>query len=203
MVLVVAAAAVTVGVGMVRTAALPTEAVTPALTTDGSPHQDPGAGGGGVSGALADQTAVYVHLHGAVAAPGLYRLASGARVVDAIAAAGGFGETADRGAVNLARAVEDGEQIVVPELGAQPPVAAGGAGTGTGTEGGAPAGTKIDLNTADAASLDTLPRIGPAMAARIIAWRDENGRFTSVDDLLAVPGIGDKMLEALRDLVRV
>lgn len=203
--LVVAAAAVTVGVGMVRTATLPTEAVTPAVSAGEDSGGVGGGGGGGTSGAVADETAVYVHLHGAVAEPGLYRLASGARVVDAIAAAGGFGETADRGAVNLARAVEDGEQIVVPELGAQPPVAAGGSGTGTGTGtgGGAPAGTKIDLNTADAAALDTLPRIGPAMAARIIAWRDENGRFTSVDDLLAVPGIGDKMLEALRDLVRV
>ena len=62
---------------------------------------------------------------------------------------------------------------------------------------------RVNLNTADAAALDTLPRIGPAMAQRIIDWRDANGRFTSVEDLLAVPGIGDKMLETLRDLVTV
>ncbi len=61
----------------------------------------------------------------------------------------------------------------------------------------------IDLNTATREQLDTLPRVGPAMADRIIAWRDENGRFTSVEDLLSVPGIGDKMLAGLRDLVRV
>ena len=61
----------------------------------------------------------------------------------------------------------------------------------------------MNLNTADATQLDTLPRIGPAMADRIIQWRDANGRFTSVEDLLAVPGIGDKMLETLRDLVTV
>jgi competence protein ComEA len=61
----------------------------------------------------------------------------------------------------------------------------------------------VNLNTADAAALDTLPRIGPAMADRIIAWRDDNGGFTSVEDLLAVPGIGDKMLESLRDEVTV
>jgi competence protein ComEA len=62
---------------------------------------------------------------------------------------------------------------------------------------------RINLNTAGVAELDTLPRIGPAMAERIIAWRDDNGGFTSVEDLLAVPGIGDKMLEGLRDLVTV
>jgi competence protein ComEA len=61
----------------------------------------------------------------------------------------------------------------------------------------------VNLNTADADALDALPRIGPALAARIVAWREQNGRFTSVDDLLAVPGIGDKMLESLRDLVTV
>ena len=62
---------------------------------------------------------------------------------------------------------------------------------------------KLDLNTADVAALETLPRIGPAMAQRIVDWREANGRFTSVEDLLAVPGIGDKLLEALRDLVTV
>jgi competence protein ComEA len=61
----------------------------------------------------------------------------------------------------------------------------------------------VDLNTADAAALESLPRVGPALAERIIAWRTENGRFTSVEDLLAVSGIGEKMLEALRDRVRV
>ena len=177
----IGAAALTVAIGMVRTAALPTEAVTPAPSP----------------GVSADDAAVYVHLHGAVASPGLYRVAAGARVVDAVAAAGGFTDAADHGAVNLARIVEDGEQIVVPEAGAAPAPGEPNPAPGVASDG------RIDLNTADVAALDTLPRIGPALAERIVAWRDENGRFTSVDDLLAVSGIGDKMLESLRDLVRV
>lgn len=188
--LVIGAAAITVAIGMMRTVSLPSEAVTP----------DASAGASGPVGA--DAATLYVHVDGAVIAPGLYRLAPGARVVDAVAAAGGFADTAERGAVNLARPVDDGEQIVVPVVGA-PPADAGGGASGGAAPGGAAGDGKIDLNTADAAALDTLPRIGPALAERILAWRDENGRFTSVDDLLAVPGIGDKMLESLRDLVRV
>jgi competence protein ComEA len=88
--------------------------------------------------------------------------------------------------------LSDGEQLAVPLLGAAGPALPLSAGDG-----------RINLNTADLAALDTLPRIGAAMAQRIIDWRDANGRFTSVEDLLAVPGIGDKMLESLRDLVTV
>lgn len=183
-VLVLVAAAVTVLIGVIRTTALPTEAVTPAAS-------------GAVS---AEAAAVYVHVHGAVAEPGLYRLETGDRVVDVVAAAGGFTDAADRGAINLARAVADGEQIIVPEAGA-----GAAAADGSGAPGAAPPASDgvIDLNAADATALETLPRVGPALAERIIAWRTENGRFTSIEDLLAVPGIGDKMLEALRDLVRV
>ena len=114
-------------------------------------------------------------------------------MVDAVAAAGGFADGADEAAVNLARPLSDGEQLLVPAVGAAPAVGAPPA----------PGDGRVDLNTADAAQLDTLPRIGPAMAERIIQWRDANGRFTSVEDILAVPGIGDKMLETLRDLVTV
>ena len=179
---VVLALAVTVGIGILRGTSAPTQHV--AVISDDQ-----------TASASADD--VYVHVAGAVAAPGLYRLFDGARVVDAIAAAGGFADGADRAAVNLARTVGDGEQLVVPVIGAVPP-------TGTGGAGPAPAGDgRINLNTADVAALDTLPRIGPALAQRIIDWRDDNGSFTSVEDLLAVPGIGDKMLESLRDLVTV
>ncbi len=136
---------------------------------------------------------IYVHVSGAVAAPGLYVLDASARVVDAIAAAGGLAPDADVSAVNLARPLSDGEQLAraaasAPSTQAPPQPAGDG---------------RINLNTADLAALDTLPRIGAAMAQRIIDWREANGRFTSVEDLLAVPGIGDKMLESLRDLVTV
>lgn len=147
---------------------------------------------------LAPATAgLYVHIAGAVREVGLYRLEVGDRVADAIALAGGFADDADRAGVNLARPVADGEQIVVPVLGATPDAVV------PGTAANGAAGALIDLNSATADQLDTLPRVGPAMAERIISWREQNGRFTSVDDLLSVPGIGDKMLAAIRELVRV
>lgn len=180
-VVVVLALAVTVGIGILRGGAAPTQEI-PTIS------DEPAA-------ATEYADAVYVHVAGAVATPGLYRLFDGARVVDAVAAAGGFAEGADRSAVNLARAVSDGEQILVAVMGEAPAAVAsapGAAGDG-----------RVNLNTADVAALDTLPRIGPALAQRIIDWRDENGGFTSIEDLLAVPGIGDKMLEALSDLVTV
>lgn len=170
-VVVLAAVAATIVIGLVRTTASSVEEIP-------SPEVS-----------LQD-AAIYVHVSGAVREPGLYRLADGARVVDVIAAAGGFADDADPAAVNLARQLTDGEQLHVAAAGEL--AAAPDAGDG-----------RIDLNTADAAALETLPRIGPALASRIIAWRDDHGRFTSVDDLLAVSGIGEKMLAGLRDLVRV
>ena len=138
-----------------------------------------------------DAAALFVHVLGQVARPGLYQLSEGDRAVDAVAAAGGFTESADPGGINLARLLSDGEQLVVPAVGEVPAASAvGGSGSG-----------KINLNLADAATLDTLPRIGPAMAQRIIDWRTANGRFSSVDDLLAVAGIGQKTLDGIRDLV--
>lgn len=190
-VLILAAFAITIGIGMVR-GTTGAETVTP----DPSPSR---------SAVVPAQTGVYVHVAGAVRRAGLYRLDAGGRVADAVARAGGFADDADRDGVNLARTVTDGEQIVVPVRGAAP-VDAGSGGAGGGSTGGGSTGggsTLIDLNTATREQLDTLPRVGPAMADRIIAWRQENGRFTSVDDLLSVPGIGDKMLAAIRDLVRV
>jgi competence protein ComEA len=184
-VIVLLALGATVIVGIVRASAAPTESVVV------DEAEDPGS-------RTPEGAALYVHVLGAVAAPGLYLVPGGARVMDAVAAAGGFAAEADRGAVNLARQIGDGEQIVVPVVGAVTPLGVPPAG------GAAVAGDgRVNLNTADAAALDTLPRIGPAMAERILQWREDNGRFTSVDDLLAVPGIGEKMLESLRDLVTV
>jgi competence protein ComEA len=180
-VIVLVALAVTIAIGIVRGATTPVDEVA----VDPAPVATTGGGG----------EELFVHVSGAVREPGLYVLPAGARVVDAIAAAGGFADDAARDAVNLARPIDDGEQLPVPRQGeAAPPTAA--------PPGQAPDG-RVDINTADATLLETLPRIGPALAERIIAWRDDNGGFTSVEDLLAVPGIGDTMLEALRDLVTV
>jgi competence protein ComEA len=140
---------------------------------------------------------VYVHVVGAVLHPGLFPLRDGDRVVDAVAAAGGFADTADQTQVNLARFVTDGEQLAVPVIGA-PVVAAPGAANG-----GAVPGAKVNLNTADLALLDTLPQVGPAMAKRILDWRTANGKFTSVEDLMSVTGVGDKTFEQLKDLVTI
>jgi competence protein ComEA len=164
-----------VGLGIMRGQAAPAETVPLPATSSAA------------SGEL------YVHILGAVHRPGLYVLDLDARLVDAVAAAGGTTDEADLAGVNLARVLADGEQIVVPAV---------GAGDAGGAE-AAPADGRIDLNTADQAALETLPRIGPALAQRIIDWREENGRFASVDDLLAVPGIGEKLLAGIRDGVRV
>lgn len=142
--------------------------------------------------AAASGSAIFVHILGAVARPGLYELRDGDRAVDAVAAAGGFLEAADQSQLNLARLLVDGEQIVVPEVGETPAVAPGTTASGL-----------VNLNTADAATLETLPRVGPAMAARIIEWREANGPFTAVDDLLGITGVGDKTFEGLRELVTV
>src|SRR5690554_1370289 len=137
---------------------------------------------------------IYVHLLGAVAHPGLYALPPDSRAIDAVAAAGGFTPTADRAALNLARFLSDGEQVYVPAEGEVPQDLLGPQGT---------VGGKVNLNTADGATLETLPGVGPALAARIIAWRDTNGRFTSPEDLKGVSGIGEKTFAAMEDLVTV
>lgn len=141
-----------------------------------------------------------VHVLGAVASPGLVVLAPGARVVDAVAAAGGFTADADPAGVNLARLVADGEQLVVLAVGQAPSEAPAASGASGGAAGAGVDGV-VRLNSADAAALDTLPRIGPALAQRIIDWRDANGPFTSVDQLLEVAGIGDAVFSGLVDRV--
>ena len=138
---------------------------------------------------------IFVHVLGQVAKPGLYELREGARVVDAVAAAGGYTAEADQTQLNLARVVVDGEQLYAPAVGEVAPQPPEGAATGAGDS----ATAAVDLNTADAAALETLPRIGPETAKKIIDYRDEHGPFTSLDQLLEVPGIGQKTLDGLRD----
>lgn len=140
------------------------------------------------------QKSIYVHLLGAVVHPGLYELPENSRAIDVLAAAGGFTGAADRTALNLARFLSDGEQVYVP-------------GVGEVVEGGLAAvgavGGKVNLNTADAATLETLPRVGPVTAAKIIAWREANGRFTTIDDLKSVSGFGEKTFASLSELITV
>lgn len=155
----------------------------------------PSASGGAV---------VVVHVVGMVRRPGLQRLPPGSRVADAVAAAGGALRGADLAAVNLARPLVDGEQVRVPKPGEVlgPPGGSPVGGVGGGGGGGAgAAGAKVALNTADLSALDGLPGVGPVLAQRILDWRSEHGRFTSVDELGEVSGIGEKLLARLRPLV--
>lgn len=154
---------------------------------------------GPASAAIPTPTASHllVQVVGAVRRPGLVALAPGARAIDAIAAAGGPIATADQSGLNLAARVADGQQLLVPVKGQ---VAAAGGGPPGSTSGGA-SGGPVSLSSASEAQLETLPRIGPAMAARILAWRAAHGGFSSVSDLAHVGGIGPKTLAGLKDLV--
>ena len=146
--------------------------------------------------------AALVHVAGAVATPGLYHLPADARVADAITAAGGPAPAAEVDRLNLAAKVADGQRIAVPRRGEPEtaPVETGGAGPSG--SGGEPAGP-VDLNSATAAQLETLPGVGPATAARIIDQRTRQGGFKAVRDLLRVPGIGERRFAELKDRVRV
>jgi competence protein ComEA len=171
----------------------------PALPADPAP---PGEGVPAASGV------VFVHVAGAVRRPGLVELPTGSRVADAVEAAGGPSRRAATASVNLARPVVDGEQVLVLRRG-DPGASAAGAVTsqppgaaGAGTPGG-PGGALLDLNAATLEQLDALPGIGPVLAQRILDWRTANGRFTAVDELAEVTGIGEATLSELRPAVRV
>jgi competence protein ComEA len=161
------------------------------------------AGGGGPPTGAAG--VVTVHVVGQVKRPGVVELAAGSRVSDAVERAGGASSGADLGGVNLARVVLDGEQIRVPKQGESLPTQdAAGATPGTpGGGGGSVSGGLLNLNTASVAQLEDLPGVGPVLAQRIIDWRTEHGRFTSVDELAEVSGIGEKMFAQLQPKVTV
>jgi competence protein ComEA len=132
---------------------------------------------------------LYIHVVGEVVSPGMYQLPIGARLVDAVFAAGGLTDEADNASVNLARELTDGEQIIVFSISQE------GQSTGTNSSG------LISLNRAGDKELEELPGIGPALAGRIIAWREANGGFKSIEDLLKVSGIGESLLSGVIDLV--
>ena len=175
----------------------PVELSLPRATPDAPPSSS--SSGEGVEPA-AEGGRVVVHVAGAVAAPGLYRLGAGPRVADALDAAGGPAGDADLDALNLAAKVADGERVYVPRKGEAPPPVAGAAGGGSG---GAVTAGPIDLNTATAEQLEDLPGVGPATAEAILAYRKEKGRFRSVEELLEVRGIGEAKLASIRPKVRV
>lgn len=168
-------------------------------------------GGGSTEAAGSGSTGAVVHVVGQVARPGVITLPVGARVADAVEAAGGALPGADLSGVNLARRVNDGEQIAVgvstaPIGDGQVPSNAGGAAGNSGASLAATGGVgsgQLNLNRATSIDLQELPRVGPVTAEKIIAYREENGPFTSVEQLLEVPGIGEGTLAGLRDLVTV
>ncbi|WP_120521411.1 helix-hairpin-helix domain-containing protein [Arthrobacter celericrescens] len=182
---------------------------TPAdVSSPAPPGAEPGSAGPGAGDS--GGTRIVVHVAGAVKKPGIVSLPAGSRVFEAIAAAGGAASGSSLDSLNLAAVVQDGTRIHVPRKGEEPATAgAGGSssatdgttGGGTGSAGGA--GARININTASAAELDELPRVGPVLAERIVAWREEHGPFAAVEELDAVDGVGPKMLEALLPLVTV
>jgi competence protein ComEA len=147
-------------------------------------------------------TRVTVDVVGAVRRPGLYRLAQGTRIADAVARAGGPTRKAELALINLAAPLADGEQVVVPKRGAAPagvaPAAVPSSGAGAAAT---PTSGPVQLSTATLEQLDSLPGIGPITAQKILDYRQKHGAFTSVDELDAVPGIGPARLDQLKDLV--
>ncbi|HEX7188002.1 MAG TPA: helix-hairpin-helix domain-containing protein [Actinomycetes bacterium] len=143
---------------------------------------------------------VLVHVVGAVRRPGVVELPSGSRVADAVDAAGGVSRSGSAASVNLARPAVDGEQVVVARRGDAPVAAAGPAVPGPPTANGS---APVDLNAATLEQLDGLPGIGPVLAQRILDWRTANGRFSAVDELGEVSGIGEATLADLRPVVTV
>jgi competence protein ComEA len=150
-------------------------------------------------------TRLVIHVAGAVNASGVYDLPAGARVADAVAAAGGAAGDADLDGLNLAATMTDGQRVYVPRVGEVDPALVPNGATPSGSTAAATSepAFPLDLNGATAEQLEHLPGVGPATAAAIVGDRDVNGPFASVDDLDRVAGIGPAKLAALRDLVTV
>jgi competence protein ComEA len=205
----VAVVAVLVAVGLVvtcwwllrgesRPVAAPTVVSTPASGLASPLAEEPGGDSGAPGAPTPSASArVVVDVAGKVRRPGIAVLDSGARVVDAIKAAGGARHGVDLSSLNLARVLTDGEQIVV---GGPAPV---GAATTSLPPGGSPTGSLVNLNTADETTLETLPEVGPVTAQSIITWRTQHHGFTAVDELLEVDGIGDATLAKLTPYVTI
>jgi competence protein ComEA len=173
---------------------------TAASGTSGSAGPSPGGastGSGSTSATGSTAPPLVVDVAGKVRRPGVYRLAAGSRVIDALRAAGGARRGASTTSLNLAAQLQDGEQVLVG-VPAQPGAAQPGVGA-AGT--GAAAGGPVNLNTATLEQLETLPGVGPVLAQRILDWRTQHGSFTSIEQLDEVSGIGPAKFGELRDAV--
>jgi competence protein ComEA len=176
------------GAGSSSDGSAPPPAAFATATTTASPD--------GLTAAGAAAGRLVVDIEGAVRRPGVYRLPAGARADDAIRRAGGLTGRADRVGVNLAARVVDGGEVVVPERGRG--ATAGGGGTATAGGGGSAGPLSLDLNSATEQQLEQLDGVGPALAAKIVAYREQHGGIASVDELDNVSGIGPAKLAAIR-----
>lgn len=189
---------------LVRPPAATTESKLPyagATTTTTPTASGPGATASGAPEPTTTSvpTQLVVHVAGAVVAPGVHLLPAGARTIDAVTAAGGLTADANVDAVNLAAPMVDGQRVYVPRVGEVPPVVVD---SGAGPTAAAPSGP-VNVNTATADELDSLPGVGPSTAAAILAHRQQHGPFAAIEELGEVRGIGPAKLEALRGLVMV
>jgi competence protein ComEA len=210
---VISLSVVAVGAGgywLLRPPAVPVETSLPrathSATVDSEPSLSAPVADAQSTTSTVDAAPIVVHVAGHVAVPGVYTLPPGSRVVDAVGQAGGLTPTAQGDAINLAELLRDGDRIYVPGVDDASGVPAGVTSSDTAVPGSGatgPAAGPVDLNRATAEQLDGLPGVGPATAAAIVAHRQMNGPFVSVDGLDAVRGIGPSKLEALRDLVIV
>jgi len=140
---------------------------------------------------------IYIDLKGAVLKPGVYMVEENSRVQDVIQLAGGFLENADQTKINLAARVEDEMVVYVPKMGEEGAIDSGGPSATQINDG------KVNINNATSEQLQGLPGIGPAKAEKILSYRETNGPFKTVEDLVNVSGIGEKSFEQLKDMVKV
>lgn len=211
----------TATVSPISSASNPENSEAPLPEPDAVPQtgadSEPGGSGSSARGGSGDGGTgkIIVHVAGAVLRAGIVELPQGSRLHEAIAAAGGSATDADPDQLNLAAVLEDGQKVLVPRQGETAPdgdAAAGGRAPAAGEAargtpavgaGSPPAAGKVNLNTAGADELASLPRVGPVLAQRIVDWRMQHGKFQRVEELDAVDGIGPKLLAALLPLVRV